>query len=87
MRNEKQNRFQSDILDPTIKICVPGRIITRSMDIGEPTLKKRKRETNKVVSTISALNWDFTNVTDLSHIFTQHLVNDFVVSKCYLVTL
>ena len=35
------------------KICVPGRIITCSSDIRDPTLKKRNRETTKVVSTIS----------------------------------
>ena len=49
-----RNRLQSDIRDPTFKICVPGRIITRSTDIRDPTLKKRNRETTKVVSTISA---------------------------------
>ena len=50
-------RLQSDIQDPTFKICVPGRIITRSSDIRDPTLKKRNREKTKVVSTISALDY------------------------------
>ena len=54
MRNEKRNRLQSDIRDPTFKICVPGRIITGSTDIQDLTLKKRNQETTKVVSTISA---------------------------------
>ena len=49
MHEEKE----SDIQDPTFKICIPGRIITRSMDIRDPTLKKRNQETTKVVSTIS----------------------------------
>ena len=55
MRNEKRNRLQSDIRDPTFKICIPGRIITRISDIRDPTLKKRNRETTTVVSTISSL--------------------------------
>ena len=46
---------EANIRDPTIKICVPGRIITRSSDIRDPTLKKQNRETTKVVSTISAV--------------------------------
>ena len=52
--NKKRNRPPSDIWYPTLKICVPGRIITRSSDIRDLTLKKRNRETTKVVSTISA---------------------------------
>ena len=57
MRNEKRNQLQSDIQDPTFKICIPGRIITRKSDIQDPTLEKRNREMTKVVSTISALEW------------------------------
>ena len=34
------DRLQSDIQDLTLKICLPGRIITRSSDIRDPTLKK-----------------------------------------------
>ena len=52
--NEMQMFLQSDIRDPTFKICVPGKIITRSSDIRDLTLKKRNREMTKVVSTISA---------------------------------
>ena len=40
--NEMQMFLQSDIRDPTFKICVPGKIITRSLDIRDPTLKKTK---------------------------------------------
>ena len=54
MRNEKQNRLQSDIWDQTFKIYLPGRKITRTTDIRDPTLKKRNREMTKVVFTISA---------------------------------
>ena len=53
----KWNRLQSDIQDPTFKICVPGRIITRSTDIRDPTLKKQNQEMTKAVSTISAYRW------------------------------
>ena len=53
MRNEKQNRLQSDIRETNFKICVPVRIITRSWDNQNPNFKKQTRETIKVVSTIS----------------------------------
>ena len=46
-------KFEWHIQDPTLKICVPGRTITRSSDIRDPTLKKRNGETTKVISTIS----------------------------------
>ena len=48
MRNEKRNRLQSDIRDPTFKICVPGRIITRSSDIRDPTLKNETEKRPKL---------------------------------------
>ena len=60
MHEEKE----SDIQDPTFKICIPGRIITRSRDIRDPTLKKRNREMNKVISTISSL--EYTNKMTMS---------------------
>ena len=53
MRNEKQNRLQSVIRDPTFKICISGRIITCGMDIRDPILKKPNQETTKFVATIS----------------------------------
>ena len=33
--------LQLDIQDLTLKVCIPGRIITRSSDKRDPTLKKR----------------------------------------------
>ena len=44
----------SRISEIWLKICIPCRINTRTMDIRDPTLKKRNQERTKVVSTISA---------------------------------
>ena len=90
MRNEKWNWLQLDIRDTIFKICTPGRIITWSLENRDPTFKKRKRETIKVISTVSAVQDPFPwktqsefNPVILNHLCMQHTIL-FSVPSCWI---
>ena len=52
---KKVKLLQSGIRNTTFRIVMPGRIITQQLSYPKSDFKKQKRETIKVISTISTL--------------------------------